>query len=37
MEYYYVYALNNARGPTAGPTFHPLEPISTRLTLTKTF
>ncbi|HEX4050547.1 MAG TPA: TonB-dependent receptor [Steroidobacteraceae bacterium] len=37
MEYYYVYGLNDGSGPEAGRTFHPLEPISTRLTLTKTF
>ncbi|HTT05641.1 MAG TPA: TonB-dependent receptor [Steroidobacteraceae bacterium] len=37
MEYYYVYALNDGAGAVAGPTFHPLEPISARLTLTKTF
>jgi hypothetical protein len=36
-EYYYIYQLNNGQGPEAGPTVHPLEPISTRLTLTKTF
>ncbi len=37
MEYYYIYGLKDGAGPEAGPTFHPLEPISARLTLTKTF
>lgn len=37
MEYYYVYQLQGAAAPEAGETFHPLEPISWRLTVGKTF
>jgi hypothetical protein len=37
MEFYYIYQLQGADGPEAGRTFHPLEPISARLTLTKLF
>jgi outer membrane receptor protein involved in Fe transport len=37
MEYYYIYQLQDAAGPEAGKTFHPLEPISARLTIGKIF
>jgi outer membrane receptor protein involved in Fe transport len=36
-QYAYEYQVSPTRAPQTGPTFHPLEPISAKLTVTATF